>query len=298
VHEGYNARKTMKFTKMHGIGNDYIYIDTFEQTEPSIGWVELAKRVSERRFGIGGDGMILIERPKSSAAHGTMRMFNADGSESEMCGNGLRCVSKYLHDFKYKGQDHLAVDTGVGCLHVEVIERDRHGHVEKLKINMGEPMLVAAKIPNNGLGSGKEDHLEVDGEVYHYTAVSIGNPHCVIFVADVNSFPIEQVGSKIEKMTSVFPNRVNVEFVQVLSKSEAKQRTWERGSGETLACGTGASAVGVAGQLRGHFSNKVKIHLLGGDLDIEWQGKGQPVWMTGPASYICHGSIDDQLLKN
>lgn len=285
----------MKFTKMHGIGNDYIYIDTFELDEPKIGWTEVAKRVSDRRFGVGGDGMILIEPPKTEAAHGTMRMFNADGSESEMCGNGLRCVSKYLHDFKYKGQDHLDIDTGVGCLGVDVISRDSAGQVETVKINMGEPILEAKDIPNIGLGQGQEDELVVDGVTYKYTAVSMGNPHCVIFVDSTDDFPVEEVGPKIENMLSVFPNRVNVEFIEVLSKTEAKQRTWERGSGETLACGTGASAVGVAGTLRGHFEGDVLIHLLGGDLQIKWEGAGQPVLKTGPASYICHGTLEESL---
>lgn len=287
----------MKFTKMHGIGNDYIYIDTFEQSEPQMGWVELAKRVADRRFGVGGDGLILIEPPKSENAHGTMRMFNADGSESEMCGNGLRCVSKYLHDFKYKGLDHLDLDTGVGCLGVDIVKRHADGLVDTVKINMGAPILKAEDIPNVGLGLGQEDVLKVDGQEFKYTAVSMGNPHCVIFVDSVADFPVETIGPKIENMTSVFPNRVNVEFIEVISKTQAKQRTWERGSGETLACGTGASAVGVAGTLRGHFDGEVHIELLGGDLDISWQGDGQPVWMTGPASYICHGTLDQQLLN-
>jgi diaminopimelate epimerase len=286
----------IKFTKMHGIGNDYIYIDTFEQNEPEMGWVELAKRVADRRFGVGGDGLILIEPPRSEQAHGTMRMFNADGSESEMCGNGLRCVSKYLHDFKYKGLDHLDLDTGVGCLGVDIVKRHENGLVDTVKINMGEPILKAEAIPNVGLGMGQEDTLEVDGQEFKYTAVSMGNPHCVIFVDSVADFPVEKIGSKIENMTSIFPNRVNIEFIEVISKTQAKQRTWERGSGETLACGTGASAVGVAGTLRGHFEGEVHIELLGGDLDIAWGGEGQPVWMTGPASYICHGTLDPQLL--
>ena len=287
----------MKFTKMHGIGNDYIYIDTFDQQEPKMGWVELAKRVADRRFGIGADGMILIEPPKSKKAHGSMRMFNADGSESEMCGNGLRCVSKFLHDFKFKGVDHLDIDTGVGCLGVDVIKRYFNGDVDTVKINMGSPKLTASEIPNIGLGEGKEDTLEVDGKTYSYTAVSMGNPHCVIFVDCVADFPVEIVGSKIENMLNVFPNRVNIEFIEVVSKTQAKQRTWERGSGETLACGTGASAVGVAGTLRGYFDGEVHIELLGGNLDISWAGAGEPVWMTGPASYICHGTLDGQLLE-
>lgn len=195
----------MKFTKMHGIGNDYIYIDTFEQSEPALGWVEVAKRVSDRRFGVGGDGMILIEPPKTKGAHGTMRMFNADGSESEMCGNGLRCVSKYLHDFKYKGFDHLDIDTGAGCLGVDIVKRDEKGEVDTVKINMGAPILNAADIPNTGKGDGLEDEVVVDGVTYKYTAVSMGNPHCVIFVESTEDFPIEKVGPAIENNTDIFP---------------------------------------------------------------------------------------------
>lgn len=287
----------MKFTKMHGIGNDYVYIDTFEQSEPNIGWTEVAKRVSDRRFGVGGDGLILIEKGISENADGRMRMFNADGSESEMCGNGLRCVSKYLHDRKYRGKTSLNLDTGAGLLIADIKECDSNGNAQNIQINMGKPILNASDIPCTGVGNGQEDEVTVDGKTYKFTAISMGNPHCVIFVDDVKNFPVEIVGPKIENNTDLFPNRVNIEFIEIISRTEAIQRTWERGSGETLACGTGASAVGVAGQLRGHFDQNVLIHLSGGDLQIDWQGNNSTVFMTGGATHVCDGVLDSSLYE-
>ena len=286
----------LRFTKMHGIGNDYVYIDTWEQNEPAIGWVECAKRVSDRRFGIGGDGMILIERGLSKGAHGRMRMFNADGSESEMCGNGLRCVARYLHDHRYKGQEALQLDTGAGCLAVKIVERDRQGEAQKIQINMGLPILKGADIPCTGASEGQVGTVTVEGYRMEYTAISMGNPHCVIFVDNVETFPVHQIGPQIENNLKLFPRRVNVEFVQVISRKEVRQRTWERGSGETLACGTGASAVGVASQLRGHTDGDIINHLAGGDLRIQWQGLGSPVIMTGGACYVGSGVIHPSLL--
>lgn len=286
----------MKFTKMHGIGNDYVYVDTWEQDEPSIGWPELAKRAADRRFGVGGDGLILIEKPVSEKADGRMRMFNADGSESEMCGNGLRCVSRYLHDRRFKGRDHLDLDTGAGCLGVDIVERNGEGEATALRIDMGLPILKGSDIPCSGAENGEAGTVEVDGMSLEYTAVSMGNPHCVIFVDDVDQFPVESIGPQIENNLDLFPRRVNVEFVQVVSRTEVKQRTWERGSGETLACGTGASAVGVAGSLRGVTDSEVLVHLLGGDLNIQWDGIGHSVIMTGGASYICEGELHHSLL--
>lgn len=288
---------SLKFTKMHGIGNDYVYIDTWEQAEPAIGWPELARRAAERRFGVGGDGLILIERPVSEGADGRMRMFNADGSESEMCGNGLRCVARYLHDRRFKGQDVLRLDTGAGCLTVNIDERDASGEAVAIRIDMGLPILEGAEIPCTGADAGTAGSIEVDGMSLEYTAVSMGNPHCVIFVDDVKNFPVESIGPQIENNTDLFPRRVNVEFVEVVSRSEVHQRTWERGSGETLACGTGASAVGVAGSLRGKTDADVLVHLLGGDLRIQWAGAGQSVVMTGGASYICDGELHPSIVE-
>ena len=288
--------KTLKFSKFHGIGNDYVYVDTWEQDEPGIGWKEVAIRLADRRFGIGGDGLILIEKGVSEGAHGRMRMFNADGSESEMCGNGLRCVAKYLHDEKYRGMDHMDLDTGAGCLGVNIVEREGEGLASLMEIDMGLPILKGSDIPCGGVSDGKEGEIVVDGMTLKYTAVSMGNPHCVIFVDDAKAFPVETIGPKIENNTDLFPNRVNVEFVKVISSNEVHQRTWERGSGETLACGTGASAVGVAGQLRGLLDEEVLVHLEGGDLKIGWKGQGSSVIMTGPATRICDGTTTPGLL--
>lgn len=286
----------LRFTKMHGIGNDYIYIDTFQQVEPDLGWKETARRVSDRRFGIGADGMILIQPGVSPGADGRMRMFNADGSESEMCGNGLRCVAKYLHDHRYKGSETLNLDTGAGCLRVDIIERDERGEATSMQINMGLPILEGQRVPCTGTSDGQAGTLEVLGHSLEYTAVSMGNPHCVIFVDDVENFPVHELGAAIENNLSLFPRRVNVEFVQVFSQSACHQRTWERGSGETLACGTGASAVAVAGQLRGVLGEEVDIRLEGGHLKVAWRGLGQPVVMTGPGTYICEGVVHPALL--
>ena len=286
----------LRFTKMHGIGNDYIYIDTFDQAEPDLGWKHIAQRVSDRRFGIGADGMILIEPGVSSGADGRMRMFNADGSESEMCGNGLRCVAKYLHDQRYRGRDTLNLDTGAGCLRVDIIERDDQGEASLVQIDMGLPILDGERVPCTGASEGQAGTLEVLGRSLEYTAVSMGNPHCVIFVDDVKNFPVHELGAAIENNLELFPRRVNVEFVQVFSESECHQRTWERGSGETLACGTGASAVAVAGQLRGVLGKEVDIRLEGGNLKIAWAGPGEPVVMTGPGAYICEGIVHPALL--
>ncbi|MBF0197419.1 MAG: diaminopimelate epimerase [Planctomycetes bacterium] len=283
----------LNFTKMHGIGNDYVYIDTFEQDEPVVGWAELARRVSDRRFGVGGDGLILIEKPHSEGAHGRMRMFNSDGSESEMCGNGLRCVSKYLFDRRCKDAEELLIDTGAGLLSARIKEFDGKGKASQVELNMGQPILEAAAIPSTGTGMGKIEKMQVGDCELEYMAVSMGNPHCVIFVDDPQTFPVETIGPQIESNTELFPRRVNVEFVQVVSATEAVQRTWERGSGETLACGTGASAVAVAGKLWGKFSDEVLIHLSGGDLKLNWQGPGHEVIMQGGATHVCDGLLDE-----
>lgn len=282
----------LQFTKMHGIGNDYVYVDTRLNAEPDMGWPALAKHISDRRFGVGGDGLILIEKGISEGAHGTMRMFNNDGSESEMCGNGLRCVAKYLHDRLFKGETHLSIDTGAGLLKAEIVEKDENGNGQSVKINMGPAILEAEKIPTTGRGGGALETMNVDGNSYEYTAVSMGNPHCVIFVEDVENFPVHQIGPQIENNLKLFPKRVNIEFVEVLSKNEARQRTWERGSGETHACGTGASAVAVAGLLNQRLNEDVLIHLLGGDLNISWKGQGQDVFMSGSATHVFDGSLD------
>ncbi len=284
----------LRFSKMHGLGNDYVYAETRVGDEPVIGWPELARRVSDRRFGVGGDGLILIGPPQSPGAHGSMRVYNADGSEAEMCGNGLRCVGKYLHDRRHPGVEVLDVDTGAGRLAVRVVERDAKGRAALLEVRMGTPKLEAAKIPTTGRAGGKMEKLRAGGRELEFVAVGMGNPHCVILVADVEKFPVTEIGPLIENDLARFPKRVNVEFVQVLGRGAARQRTWERGSGETLACGTGACAVAVAGQLWGKFDSEVLVHLRGGDLRIHWKGPGQEVLMRGGATWVCDGELAEE----
>jgi len=286
----------VKFVKMHGCGNDYVYLDGF--TEPAIarriedgGWGDLVRRMSDRHEGIGSDGVIVLCQP-SDAARGSgaevrMRMFNADGSESEMCGNGLRCVAKYVYDHGLATKPTLAIETGRGVLTVDVTAKN--GKADAVRVNMGQPILQASDIPTT-LPGDPPVNAKLSGEFdgYAVTAVSMGNPHAVIYVPNVDAIPLETIGPKLETHLA-FPRRVNVHFVQVVSPSEAKMRTWERGSGITLACGTGACAVAVAGVLTGRTGRKLLAHLPGGDLELEWAGDGQPVFMTGPATEVFTG---------
>ena len=274
----------MRFTKMHGLGNDYVYIDCVNGPTPADP-PEVAKQVSDRHFGIGSDGLILIG--KSEIADARMRMFNADGSESEMCGNGLRCVAKYVYDHGIATKPTLKIETGRGVLTVDVTARNCKA--EKVRVNMGKPILQSSDIPTTLPGDPPVDAKlggEFDG--YAVTAVSMGNPHAVIYVPDVDAIPLETIGPKLETHPS-FPRRVNVHFVQVISPTEVKMRTWERGSGITLACGTGACSVAVAGVLTGRTGRKLLAHLPGGDLELEWAGDDQPVYMTGPATEVFTG---------
>jgi diaminopimelate epimerase len=277
----------MKFTKMHGAGNDYVYINCFEEQidDPVI----LAQRVSNRNFGIGSDGLILILPSEQADVH--MRMFNSDGSEAEMCGNGIRCVAKYAFDHGLVEKLQITVATGNGILPLELFTGDS-GLVERVQVNMGAPKLTRAELPMTG-EPGEQAvaiRLPLGQDNVEVTCVSMGNPHCVIFVDDVESCVVEQVGPLIEKHVW-FPNRINVEFVQVVSRTEVIQRTWERGAGETLACGTGASAVTVAGVLTGRTERKIVNHLRGGDLQMEWFEEG-PVMMTGPAVEVFSGEFN------
>jgi diaminopimelate epimerase len=276
----------MKFIKMHGAGNDYVYINGFEEQidDPAA----LARQVSNRNFGIGSDGLILIL--PSTRADVKMRMFNADGSEAEMCGNGIRCVAKYVYDHGLVKRLQLKVETGNGILPLQLFT-DKSGLVDRVQVNMGTPLLSRAELPMIGAAAEQavairlpleEDNIEV-------TCVSMGNPHCVVFVDDVDSCDLELIGPMIEHH-QWFPNRINVEFVEVLGPTEVKQRTWERGAGETLACGTGASAVTVAGVLTGRTERKIINHLRGGDLELEWLEEG-PVLMTGPAVEVFQGDF-------
>ena len=274
----------MRFTKMHGIGNDYVYVDCFEQDVPAP--AELAEAVSDRNFAIGSDGLILIL--PSETADVRMRMFNSDGSEGEMCGNGIRCVAKYAFDHGRTKANPMAVETAAG---VKTIELDiaNDGTVAAATVDMGEPILVPADIPVTLDGDQVVNAaIEAGGQTFQMTCVSMGNPHAVIYVDDASAVELEQIGPVLENH-ELFPQRINVHFVQVHSDGEATMRTWERGSGITLACGTGASAVCVAGVLTGRTGRRLLAHLPGGDLTLEWREADNHVMMTGPASEVFSG---------
>ena len=274
----------MKFTKMHGAGNDYVYINGFEETVADP--VALAIALSNRQFGVGSDGLILIL--PSQCADLRMRMFNADGSEAEMCGNGIRCVAKYAYDHRLVSRQQITVETGAGIRTLQLFT-GASGKVERVTVNMGRPRLTRGEIPMTGEPDAQvvNQQLVALDRTFHVTAVSMGNPHCVIFVDNVAEFPLEKYGPAIEKHP-LFPNRTNVEFVEVLSPNEVRQRTWERGAGETLACGTGASAVCVAGVLNGLTERSILNHLSGGDLELNWTEEGH-IDMTGPAVEVFTG---------
>lgn len=277
----------MKFVKMHGAGNDYIYVDCFYQKMPADP-VALAVRLSERHMGIGGDGLILIAPSQKGDAR--MIMYNADGSEAEMCGNGIRCVAKYVYEAGIKKSENLKIETGSGVKEIGVVVKN--GRVEAARVNMGLPVLEAAQIPVvSQKGRVVEEEFAVDRGTFRITAVSMGNPHCVIFVNDMKEVDVAFFGPRIERHP-MFPKKTNVEFVQVLSGTEVVQRTWERGSGETLACGTGASAVCVAGVLTGRTERRILNHLTGGDLTLEWADDAAPVFMTGPCVEVFRGEIE------
>ncbi len=279
----------MRFTKMHGAGNDYVYINGFEEEVEDP--VTLAQRVSNRQFGIGSDGLILIL--PSTVADVRMRMFNIDGSEGRMCGNGIRCVAKYAYDHGLVEQLEMTVETGSGILSLSMTV-GASGKVDFVQVNMGAPGLTRGDVPMVGSVTEKaiSISLEVANRRFEATCLSMGNPHAVIFVDAVEQFPVAEIGQLIENHIW-FPERVNVEFVQVHSPTEVIQRTWERGSGETLACGSGASAVAVAGVLTGRTERKIINHLRGGDLELEWLETGS-VMMTGPAVEVFSGNFDPQ----
>ena len=279
----------MRFTKMHGLGNDYVYLDCVRHAvtaDPAA----LAIAVSDRHFGIGSDGLILI--CKSEVADARMRMFNSDGSESEMCGNGLRCVAKFVHDHGIAAKQKLAIETGRGVLTVEL--KIANGKADRVRVNMGEPILESAKIPTTLPGDPPVNaSFEAGGKTFVGTCVSMGNPHVVIypedsyFVAQPRDL-VAEFGPLIENAPE-FPRRINAHFVKVHSAGEVTMRTWERGSGITLACGTGACAVCVAGVLTGRTGRKLLAHLPGGDLELEWSEADNCVYMTGPATEVFTG---------
>lgn len=274
----------MRFTKMHGAGNDYVYVNCFDQAVPA-NLPELARRISDRRFGVGGDGLILI-RP-STQADARMQMFNADGSEAEMCGNGIRCVAKFVYDHGLCRRPDLKIETGAGVLSLQV--EATNGLVEKVRVDMGLPILEAARIPTTLPGSPVVNApLSIAGRSFAVTCVSMGNPHCVIFVDKATDELVLGIGPRIE-VAPQFPAKVNVEFIEVESRGVVRQRTWERGSGETWACGTGASAVCVAGVLTGRTDRRILNHLRGGDLELHWDESDNHVYMTGPAAEVFSG---------
>ena len=274
----------MKFTKMQGIGNDYVYVNCLQETieNPS----ELAKKISDRHYGVGSDGLIMIN--PSDKADFEMEMYNADGSRGEMCGNGIRCVAKYVYDYGLTDKTSISVETLAGIKYLDMTVED--GKVVLVKVDMGKPMLRPEEVP---VVSEKEEVIDepitVDGQEYRMTCVSMGNPHAVVFIdQDVKEFPLETVGVKFENHER-FPKRVNTEFVNVLDRHTAQMRVSERGSGETLACGTGACAVAVACALNGLTEDEVTVKLLGGDLQIKWDREKNTVYMTGPAEVVFDG---------
>ena len=283
----------MKFTKMQGIGNDYVYVNCFEETvkDPAA----VAKYVSDRHFGIGSDGLILIK--PSDIADCEMDMYNLDGSQGAMCGNGIRCVAKYVYDYGIVKKENISVSTKSGIKYLDLTVRD--GKVALVRVNMGSPVLTASQIP---VVSSTEEMinapLKVNGETYYITAVSMGNPHAIVYMADVDHLDIGEIGPYFENHMA-FPDRVNTEFVEVLDDHTLKMRVWERGSGETLACGTGACAVAVASILNGHVDGEkpVTVKLLGGDLEIFWDRQENLVYMTGPAATVFDGEIDISFLE-
>jgi diaminopimelate epimerase len=277
---------------MHGAGNDYVYVNCFDQPVPTDP-AQLAIKISDRRFGVGGDGLILIL--PSTVGDARMRMFNADGSESEMCGNGIRCVAKYVYDHGIQQKPQLRIETGAGPLEIDL--KITNGLAELATVDMGPPRLVPEQVPctlthdsENPSEPIVDFPIQVGGIDLRITCVSMGNPHCVIFVPEATDDLVLRVGPMIENYPA-FPKRTNVEFVEVISRDEVRQRTWERGSGETWACGTGASAVCVAGVLTGKTDSQILNHLRGGDLRLRWSGEGESVFMTGGAVEVFSGTF-------
>lgn len=275
----------MKFTKMEGLGNDYIYINCFQETVENP--EELAIRYSDRHFGIGADGIILIK--PSEVADFCMEMYNADGSQAEMCGNGIRCVGKYVYDYGLTDKRNIAIETLAGIKYLDLSTEDNK--VVLVTVNMGSPELKAARIPVALEQEAVIDQpVTINGAMYNMTCVSMGNPHAVVFVDDVKEFPLETVGPLFENH-SLFPNRTNTEFIEVVNESEVNMRVWERGTGETLACGTGACASTVACILNHKTKEEITLHLLGGDLIVRWDREENKVYMTGPAKIVFEGEI-------
>ena len=280
----------IKFTKMHGLGNDYVYIDAINQKIENES--SLAKFVSNRHFGIGSDGLILI--CKSDSADFKMRMFNSDGSEAEMCGNGIRCVGKFVYDKGLTDKTTVKIETLAGIQTLVLNTKD--GKVETARVDMGEPILEAEKIPVISKEQPvKNLELEAENKKFKFTCVSMGNPHAITIVENTKEFDVEKYG-KILEVDKAFPKKANIEFAQIIDKENIKMRVWERGAGETLACGTGACATAVACNLNGLTDRKVNIELLGGTLNIEWNEKDNHVYMTGPAVTVFDGELYEEAI--
>lgn len=280
-----------EFTKMHGLGNDYIYFDCIANPNLISAPGKVAPGLSDRHFGIGGDGIVLILKADVKGAEFRMRMFNSDGSEAEMCGNAIRCVAKYLCDNGYVTGNEVNIQTGAGVKHI-AISRDAAGQFESARVDMGTPELNGLFVPVNIDKKpvvGETVKLANGGE-YKFTAVSVGNPHAVIFVDAITDEHVLRDGALLE-IHDLFPNKINVEFVRIISPTEVEMRVWERGAGETLACGTGASAVTVACVLNKLTDRKIIVHLLGGDLEIEWADNDH-IYMTGPATTAFKGTVE------
>lgn len=277
----------MRFTKMQGAGNDYIYLNGFEKLPADLGC--LARQMSDRHFGIGSDGLVIIM--PSDSCDFRMRMFNSDGSEAEMCGNASRCVGKYVYDKGLTTKKELTLETLAGVKHLTL--HTQNGTVEQVTVDMGEPILSAPEIPVNLSESPVVAHpLEVEGQTFAITCVSMGNPHVVIFLDGMDRYDLHHIGSLIEHH-ELFPRRTNVEFVEVQSPQDLRMRVWERGAGETLACGTGACATLVAAVLNGRSDRRATLHLLGGDLSIEWREQNNRIYMTGGAVTVFEGEWPD-----
>ena len=276
------------FTKMHGCGNDYIYINGFCTAIPQARKPELARSLSDRHFGIGGDGLIFIN--PCQEADFEMEMYNADGSRSEMCGNGIRCVAKYAHDRGLTAQERFSVLSGGQIKYVELTVEN--GETKMVRVDMGKPCLTPDLIPVKAAGERVVDEpILVGQKEYRMTCVSMGNPHAVVFWKDVDGLDIEKIGPFFENHPR-FPKRTNTEFVEVIDRSHVKMRVWERGTGETLACGTGSCATAVACALNGLTNRRVEVQVLGGRLDIDWEEKTDHVFMTGPAAFVFDGETD------
>lgn len=286
----------MHFTKMEGCGNDYIYVNGFEENIPAQDKPDLVRRLSDRHFGVGGDGVIFINPAKE--ADFEMEMYNADGSRAEMCGNGIRCVGKYVYDNGLTNKENITVISAGKIKYLELVvekaagQGSKRGRVTSVRVNMGSPILEPAQIPVRAEGDKVVDEpILVDGQEYRMTCVSMGNPHAVIFARDVAEMKLSEIGPKFENHER-FPKRTNTEFVEVIDRQTVFMRVWERGTGETLACGTGCCATAAACILNGLTDDKITVKLLGGELIIEWDREKNIIYMTGPATSVFEGEVD------